>query len=83
MAVTDAAVIAHLATGVVFVVGSEQTGRPLAQRATRQLLGAKATFLGAILNRVNVQRHPYYYSHYYKHDYANYYSNQGPAEKRA
>jgi succinoglycan biosynthesis transport protein ExoP len=75
MAVTDAAVIAHLATGVVFVVGCEQTSRNLALRAIRQLVAAKATFLGGILNRVDLQRNPYYYSHYYKREYTSYYTS--------
>jgi capsular exopolysaccharide synthesis family protein len=81
MAVTDAAVIAHLATGVVFVVGCEQTARQLALRATRQLLAAKATFLGAILNRVDLDSNPYYYSHYYKREYATYYTADNSQRK--
>jgi Mrp family chromosome partitioning ATPase len=81
MAVTDAAVIAHLATGVVFVVGCEQTARQLALRATRQLLAAKATFMGAILNRVDLDRNPYYYSHYYKREYASYYTADNSQRK--
>jgi len=79
MAVTDASVIAHLTTGVVFVVGSEQVNRAAARNAVEQLLGSKATMLGAVLNRADVQRNPYYYSHYYKREYAGYYS----AEKQA
>ena len=75
LAVTDAAVVAHMTNGVVFVVGSEQVMRQSAQRAVEQLLGAKATMLGSVLNRVNVTRDPYYYSHYYKKEYANYYSS--------
>jgi capsular exopolysaccharide synthesis family protein len=33
MAVTDSAIAAHVATGVVFVIGSEMTSRQTAQRA--------------------------------------------------
>jgi capsular exopolysaccharide synthesis family protein len=79
MAVTDAAVIGHLTTGVVYVVGSEQVNRHVARNAIDQLRASKATILGAILNRVDVQRNPYYYAHYYKHEYAGYYSNDKPA----
>ena len=79
MAVTDAAVIGHLTTGVVFVIGSEQVPRSTVRAAVDQLLGSKATILGAVLNRVNIRRNPYYYAHYYKHEYAGYYS----AEKQA
>jgi capsular exopolysaccharide synthesis family protein len=76
MAVTDASVIGHLATGVVFVIGSEQVNRHTARTAVEQLLGTKATILGSVLNRVNVRKNPYYYAHYYKHDYAGYYSSE-------
>jgi succinoglycan biosynthesis transport protein ExoP len=79
MAVTDASVVAHLTTGVVYVVGSEQVNRHVARNAVEQLLGSKANILGAILNRVDVQGNPYYYAHYYKHEYAGYYT----AEKSA
>lgn len=81
MAVTDAAVVAHLTSGVVFVVSCEQTAKPLALRATRQLEAAKATFVGAILNRVNLRRDPYYYSHYYRSEYSNYYSSDSGSGK--
>lgn len=76
LAVTDPSVVAHRATGVVFVVGSEQVNRAMAQRAVEQLMAARANILGAVLNRVNVDRDPYYDSHYYKAEYANYYSDQ-------
>ena len=79
MAVTDASVIGHLTTGVVFVIGSEQVARNTARSAIEQLLGSRATILGGVLNRVNVRKNPYYYAHYYKHEYAGYYS----AEKQA
>jgi len=74
MAVTDASVIAHRTTGVVFVVGSEQVNRQMARTAVERLLAAKATILGAVLNRADVQRNPYYYAQYYKQEYAGYYS---------
>jgi len=73
MAVTDASVIAHVASGVVYVVGCEQTSKHVASSALDQLEGAKAKFVGGILNRVNVQRNPFYYSHYYRKSYTDYY----------
>lgn len=81
MAVTDASVIGHLATGVVFVIGCEQVNRRAAKTAVEQLLASKATILGSILNRVNVKKHPYYYAHYYKHDYAGYYTPETPGQR--
>jgi polysaccharide biosynthesis transport protein len=74
MAVTDASVVSHVATGVVFVVGSEMIGRSTAKAALEQLDGAKARYVGAILNRVDLTRHPYYYSRYYKREYSRYYA---------
>lgn len=73
MAVSDPAVIAHLADGVIYVVGAEQTSKYAASAALEQLDGAKAKFLGGILNRVNLQRNSYYYSHYYRRSYSGYY----------
>jgi len=31
-----------------------------------------------VLNSVDVNRSPYYYSHYYRKNYANYYSSETP-----
>ncbi len=73
MPVTDAAVLAHLVSGVLFVVGAEMTPRRAAIGAIDQLRGAHARFFGAVLNRVNVERHAYYYSPYYRKEYRKYY----------
>jgi capsular exopolysaccharide synthesis family protein len=73
MAVTDASVVAHLVTGVLFVVGAEMTSRNAAQRATEQLDHARAKFVGVVLNRVDLQHNSYYYSQYYRREYADYY----------
>lgn len=73
MPVTDAAVVANNASGVIFVVGSEMTPRQNAAAAVEQLRGANARFIGAVLNRVNIQRHSYYYSPYYRKEYGKYY----------
>jgi capsular exopolysaccharide synthesis family protein len=79
MAVADASVIGHLTTGAVFVVGSEQVNRHTARNAIEQLHASKTTILGAVLNRVDVQRNPYYYTHYYRREYAGYYSSRKPS----
>jgi Mrp family chromosome partitioning ATPase len=73
MAVTDSSVVAHLATGVLFVVGAEMTSRHAAKRALDQLEQARAKFIGAVLNRVDLQHNPYYYSQYYRREYSDYY----------
>jgi capsular exopolysaccharide synthesis family protein len=74
MAVTDAAVVANGATGVVFVVGAEMTSWRHAAFAIEQLTAVKAHFIGAVLNRADVQRHAYYYSTYYRKDYTQAYT---------
>lgn len=72
MAVTDASVVAHSATGVVFVVGAEMTTKGSAKAALEQLDSAKAKYVGGILNRVNVRRNHYYYARHYRREYQNY-----------
>ncbi len=74
MAVTDACLLAHDATGVLFVVGAEMTNRQLACVALDQLEAAQAKFVGAVLNRVDLRRHSHYYSHYYRREYAEHYA---------
>jgi succinoglycan biosynthesis transport protein ExoP len=77
MAVTDAALVAHHASGVIFVVGAEMTSRHAAKRALDQLERVNAKFVGAVLNRVDLERNAYYYSQYYRREYTSYYSNVG------
>ena len=74
MAVTDSVIAGHVVQGIVFVLGSEMTNRHTAQRAVEQLANSKAKFVGAILNRVDLQHHGYYYSQYYRKEYGAYYS---------
>lgn len=74
MAVTDPALVAHVVTGVVYVVGSGMTSRHNAQRALEMLDGAGARFVGAILNKVDLKHQGYYYSQYYRPEYSGYYT---------
>ena len=73
MAVTDAPIVAHIADGVLFVVGSEMTSRSVAQTAVEQLVNADARLVGAVLNRVDLEHNGYYYSQYYRREYGHYY----------
>jgi capsular exopolysaccharide synthesis family protein len=73
LAVTDAAVAAASATGVVFVIGAEMTSRQSAKIAIQQLENGRPHFVGAVLNRVELERNAYYYSGYYKREYVQYY----------
>jgi polysaccharide biosynthesis transport protein len=77
MAVIDAAVIANRATGVVFVVGAEMTSRHAAKAAVTQLANGRAKFIGAVLNRVQLEKHHFYYSQYYRKEYGQYYAQAG------
>ena len=52
--------------GVLFVIGAEMTSRRMAQRAVEQLEMGQARFLGAVLNRVDLEHNSYYYSKYYR-----------------
>jgi Mrp family chromosome partitioning ATPase len=73
MAVTDSCVVAHRAMGVLFIVGSEMTSRQAAFRAIEQLERAQAKVIGAVLNRVDLKHHAYYYGSYYRSEYSTYY----------
>ena len=69
LAVTDASIVTRWASGVAFVVGSEMTRGRLAERAIETLSAARPSFIGAVLNRVDVNRHRYYYSQHYGYGY--------------
>jgi capsular exopolysaccharide synthesis family protein len=73
LVVADSMIAANKATGVVFVVGADQTSRHAARNAVEQLEGANANVIGSVLNRANVQRHSHYYASYYRKEYAKYY----------
>src|SRR5439155_17807154 len=76
MAVTDSVIASHAANGIVFVLGSEMISRHTAQRAIEQLANGKAKFVGAVLNRVDLQHDGYYYSQYYRREYGAYYASE-------
>jgi capsular exopolysaccharide synthesis family protein len=78
LAVADASILANSATGVVFVVGADQTSRSTAKTAVEQLQAVQARVIGAVLNRADVQRNPYYYSAYYRKEYSRYYAKATP-----
>jgi len=71
-AVTDACIVANRSSAVLFVVGAELTSRAAAATAVEHLDAAGAVFVGAILNRVKLQQHAYYYSSYYRPAYDKY-----------
>jgi polysaccharide biosynthesis transport protein len=83
MAVTDAPVIAPSVSAVLFVVGADMTSRHLALRAVEQLDAVKARFAGAVLNRADIDRNPYYYANYYRREYSNYYRGEPVAQSNS
>jgi succinoglycan biosynthesis transport protein ExoP len=83
LAVADASVVANIASGVVFVVGAEQTTRQAARAAIDQLHAVKAHIIGGVLNRATLDRNPYYYSHYYRKEYVQYYTQPTPRQAKS
>ena len=71
--IPDAALCAHDASHVVFVVDAEATSRQAAASGLERLSQAGASIVGVVLNKVNLERHPYYYSAYYRPSYRQYY----------
>lgn len=74
MAVTDASIVAHDASGVMFVVGSHMTRRDAAQTALDELEAVQARFVGAVLNHVDVDKQRFYHSRFYNPEYQQYYT---------
>ena len=79
LAVTDAVIVSPLASGVVFVVGSEMTSARVSERALETLMTSNPNLLGAVLNRVDLVRNKYYYSRYYGYKYKSYYATSTAA----
>jgi succinoglycan biosynthesis transport protein ExoP len=80
MAVTDATLVARITAGVLFVVAAEQSTRPAALKAIEQLELAQSRFVGAVLNKVKLQRNAFYYSDYYRREYGRCYASLDGAQ---
>ena len=74
MAVTDPAVIARIASGVLFVINARHTKQKVAQAALDRLEAAGASFAGAVLNGATLDRDQYYNTRYYLPFYGEYVS---------
>ena len=72
MAVTDPAVIARIASGVLFVINARHTKQRVAQAALDRLEAAGASFAGAVLNGAMLDRDQYYNTRYYLPFYGEY-----------
>jgi receptor protein-tyrosine kinase len=73
LAVADPCVIARVASGVLLVVDSGRTPREVATAAVERLEAVRAPLLGAMLNRVAVDRRSESYFPYYNGSYKAHY----------
>ena len=65
--VADTLMAARAIGSVLFVVGAGSTPRKAAAEALERLTQSNANVVGCVLNKADVDRHPYYYSRYYRH----------------
>ncbi len=79
----DASVLATLADGVVIVCSGDKTPRQALGAVTQQLRSVGASILGVVLNRVNMERHSYYYGRYYSTYYGTDEKETPPRESPA
>jgi len=70
--VSDAVVLASMATGVIFVLKADATPFQLARRAIFTLQRGGAVMFGVVLNKANF-RNEEYYGGYGKYNYHSYY----------
>ncbi len=74
--VTDSAIVAAQADGVVLVYQAGKVGRLVLKRAKAHLDSARAKVWGVVLNDVQAEVADYSYTHYYTH----YYGEESPTE---
>lgn len=74
--VTDAVIIARESDGAVLVIESERVSYKMAQKMKEQVEKTGCKVLGAVLNKVNIERNKYYG----KYDY--YYYGSGKKDKK-
>ena len=68
-------ILAPLTDGVVVVAGAEMVPRK-ALHTLERIHDTGARILGVVLNRAQVEKHSYYYSHYYGHYTSHYYGKR-------
>jgi len=62
--VSDAVMLAQMATSVLFVVRADHTPYPIARHALSRLHRVDAPVLGAVLNRIDLEKADNYYGEY-------------------
>jgi capsular exopolysaccharide synthesis family protein len=78
LTIADALVLSSLVDGTILVARADVTPLPAIHRAIDQIAGVGGKLTGLLLNRVDLERHSYYYSQHYGEYYRSYY---GGAEK--
>ena len=84
--VSDAVMLAQMATSVLFVVRADKTPYPIARHALSRLHRVDAPVLGAVLNQIDLEKADNYYGEYsgygnrYYRKYG-YYTNTSPKAK--
>lgn len=83
--VSDALILAPMTDGTIVVAGAEMAPRKAVAHTLERVAETGARVLGVVLNRVQVEKYPYYqgyyYGHYYGHRYGDrYYGGHGDAE---
>ena len=63
---------------IVVVCSGDKTPRQAVRHVADQLRAVRAAVLGVVLNRVDLQRHSYYYGRYY----SPYYGAEGEGSKK-
>ena len=67
--VADTLMAARAIGSVLLVVGAGSTPRKAGAEALERLTQSNANVVGCVLNKADVDRHPYYYSPYYRRTY--------------
>jgi succinoglycan biosynthesis transport protein ExoP len=62
--VSDAVMLAQMATSILFVVRADSTPYPVARHALNRLHRADAQVLGAVLNQIDLEKADAYYGEY-------------------
>ena len=79
--VSDAVVLANMATGVVFVMKADATPFQLARRAIHTLQRGGASMFGVVLNQANFKNEDYY-GGYGKYNYHSYYGEEADSSAK-
>ena len=71
MGLADAPLIGSVVEGIVFVLDSQATRRPVAQVAVGRLKGAHAHVLGALMTKFDARNTSYGYGYNYHYGYGD------------